>query len=120
LLLPMPVERVYSNPKAGMNQGQVALQRGPIVYCLEETDNGANLAGLRLPRQVAFKTTHEANFLSGVVTLGAEALHIVETENLYQMDVPKTTRRSIQAIPYFAWGNRGLGEMRIWVHEGVE
>jgi uncharacterized protein len=120
LLLPMPVERVYSNPKAGMNQGQVALQRGPIVYCLEETDNGANLAGLRLPRQVAFKTTHEANFLSGVVTLEAEALHIVETENLYQTDVPKTTRRSIQAIPYFAWGNRGLGEMRIWVHEGVE
>lgn len=50
LALPMPIERVYATPKIRYNAGRVALQRGPVVYCLEAADNGSDLNGLTLPR----------------------------------------------------------------------
>jgi DUF1680 family protein len=51
LTLPMPVRRLYGNPQVRQQAGKVALQRGPLVYCLEEADNGTNLHNLSLPRQ---------------------------------------------------------------------
>ncbi|MFR3778853.1 MAG: hypothetical protein ACLTW6_09265 [Enterobacter sp.] len=46
----MPVRRVYGNPQVRQQAGKVALQRGPLIYCLEEADNGANLHNLSLPQ----------------------------------------------------------------------
>lgn len=120
LFLPMPIMRVYSNPKVGMNQGQAALQRGPVVYCIEEKDNGSNLSGLRLPRESTFTISYREDLLKGVVKLEADAFRIVKTEHLYQTGTPEAERVSIHAIPYFAWGNRGTGEMRIWIYENAE
>jgi DUF1680 family protein len=50
LTLPMPVRRVYGNPLVRHQAGQVAVQRGPLVYCLEQADNGEQLHNLQLPR----------------------------------------------------------------------
>jgi uncharacterized protein len=113
----LPVMRVYSNPKIGMNQGQVALQRGPVVYCLEEVDNGKSLAGLRLPRESEFTAAFEEDLLNGVVILETDGLKAAESEALYQTDSPLLEPVRLRAVPYYAWCNRQAGEMRIWIHE---
>ncbi|WP_257000922.1 glycoside hydrolase family 127 protein [Terribacillus saccharophilus] len=117
LFLPLPVMRVYSNPKIGMNQGQVALQRGPIIYCLEEVDNGKSLAGLRIPRESEITAAFEKDLLNGVVILEAGGFKASESEELYQCHAPALEPVRLRAIPYYAWCNRQAGEMRIWTHE---
>lgn len=117
LFLPLSVVRVYSNPKIGMNQGQVALQRGPVVYCLEEVDNGKILGGLRLPRESKITAVFEEGLLNGVVVLEADGLKVSESDELYQSHVPALEPVRLRAIPYYAWCNRKAGEMRIWIHE---
>lgn len=69
LHLAMPVERIRSNPLVSMNQQQIALQRGPVVFCLEEVDNGANLAGLRLAKDSLITEEFSENLLGGIVKL---------------------------------------------------
>ena len=73
LALAMPVQRIYAHPKVRMNCGRVALQRGPLVYCLEGVDNGAELNALALPKKAKFKTKLEKKLLRGVMTLSATA-----------------------------------------------
>ncbi|MFS0559514.1 beta-L-arabinofuranosidase domain-containing protein [Terribacillus sp. 179-K 1B1 HS] len=117
LQLPLSVMRVHSNSKIGMNQGQVALQRGPVVYCLEEVDNGKSLGGLRLPRKSDITAAFEEDLLNGVVALEAKGWRVAETEELYQTEVPLLEPCKLRAIPYYAWCNRKAGEMRVWIYE---
>ncbi|MCD6303135.1 MAG: glycoside hydrolase family 127 protein, partial [Anaerolineae bacterium] len=74
LTLPMPVERVYAHPAVWENAGRVALQRGPLVYCLEEVDNGGNLASIVLPRDVPLEARWSPDVAGGVMTVHAQAL----------------------------------------------
>ena len=117
LELDMAVLRMRSNPLVSMNQGQTALQRGPIVYCMEEVDNGANLAGIRLSKQSEITSQYEPNLLNGVVTLKAEGYRIEPTSELYQSEPLEMHPQTITAIPYYAWCNRKKGEMRVWIYE---
>jgi len=117
LELDMAVLRMRSNPLVSMNQGQTALQRGPIVYCIEEVDNGANLAGIRLSKQSEITSQYEPNLLNGVVTLKAEGYRIEPTSELYQSEPLEMHPQTITAIPYYAWCNRKKGEMRVWIYE---
>ncbi|GIP26798.1 hypothetical protein J23TS9_19280 [Paenibacillus sp. J23TS9] len=115
--LPMPVERLRSNPLVSMNQGQIALQRGPIVYCVEEADNGANLAALRLPQDSDMKADYDEHLLNGIVKITTEGYRVQPVAALYTTDAPKLSPQTITAIPYYAWCNREKGEMRVWLHE---
>ncbi|NSW77366.1 MAG: glycoside hydrolase family 127 protein, partial [Candidatus Atribacteria bacterium] len=72
LTLPMPVVRVRANPEVRDVAGQVALQRGPIVFCLEEVDNGPNLAQVVLPEEAELKADFLPDLLGGVMTLSGE------------------------------------------------
>ena len=54
LKLEMPVEKITPHPDIRQNAGQIALQRGPIVYCLEEVDNGSRLANVAIPKDTTF------------------------------------------------------------------
>jgi DUF1680 family protein len=63
LTLPMPVRRIYGNPLVRHQAGQVAVQRGPLVYCLEQADNGEQLHNLQLPRDARFSTVKAKGFL---------------------------------------------------------
>ncbi|MNJ56116.1 Non-reducing end beta-L-arabinofuranosidase [compost metagenome] len=74
LVLDMPVERMHSHPSVRGNAGKVALQRGPLVYCLEQADNGANLHELVLPADAKLEANFEANLLGGIVVVTAEGL----------------------------------------------
>ncbi len=118
LWLPMPVERVRAHPAVRDVAGKVALQRGPVVFCLEEVDNGPNLASLILPKDVKFSTTFEPDLLEGMVVISGEAVRESrQSQELYSFARSERRKTFIKAIPYYAWNNRGAGEMTVWVRE---
>ncbi|WP_208743944.1 glycoside hydrolase family 127 protein [Citrobacter portucalensis] len=122
LNLPMPVRRVYANPQVRHAAGKVAIQRGPLVYCLEEADNGAQLHNLSLPKVSAFREIQGVGMLKGKVLLQAEGVRVLsahEDKPLYNFDNRQTAlvKQTLTFIPWFSWANRGEGEMRIWVDE---
>ena len=122
LTLPMPVRRVYGNPQVRQQAGKVALQRGPLVYCLEEADNGANLHNLSLPENSAFRVFEGKGIFAHKMLIQAEGrgYHVKDTDALWQYDRSPVQRQpqTLTFIPRFSWANRGEGEMRIWVDEG--
>ncbi|MEF2965018.1 beta-L-arabinofuranosidase domain-containing protein [Paenibacillus sp. M1] len=120
LNLDMPVLRMHSHPLVRANAGKVALQRGPLVYCLEQADNGPNLHEIMLPREVQLEAGRE-DLLGDVVTVRAEVLRLRESDwngELYSdKPTPEAKRETVKFIPYYAWANRGEGEMTVWVRE---
>lgn len=120
LSLPMPVERVYAHPAVKEDAGLVALQRGPMVYCLEAADNALPLHRVLLPREAEFTVRHEPELLGGVTVLETEAL--VESAagwegRLYRAMPDAREPLGIRAIPYCTWDNRDAGAMRVWLRE---
>jgi hypothetical protein len=117
LSLSMPVQRIAAHPNVKANQGQLALQRGPLVYCVEACDQPESLASLYLPAAAELKAVEEKNLLGSVMAI--EGLAEVTTEldwtrRLYQASAP-SRRVPIAAIPYYAWDNRKAGAMRVWL-----
>jgi hypothetical protein len=115
--LPMPVERVAANPHVKADQGLLAIQRGPIVYCLEQCDQTEPLAALWLPQEADLKAAREPGLLGGVVTITGEARATTEPQwrrSLYQ-SAPSAGRVALKAIPYYAWDNRQPGPMKVWL-----
>ena len=109
--LPMEVRRVVANEKVKDDVGKTALQRGPVVYCAEWADNGGRAANIIIPRDASFTATWEPGLLNGVEVLTAE-VPVVTVDGSGQNI--STTRRKMTAIPYYAWANRGKGEMMVW------
>ncbi|MFC4302253.1 glycoside hydrolase family 127 protein [Cohnella boryungensis] len=121
LVLPMPVQPMKGNPLIRETIGKIAFQRGPMVYCLEEADNGPNLHQLVVKSDADKQVVFESGLLGGLQSITVPAYRIREdgwADKLYQanidMELEATTARF---IPYFAWANRGSGEMRVWVAE---
>ncbi|CAM4121901.1 glycoside hydrolase family 127 protein [Lederbergia lenta] len=119
LVLPMPVEMVRANPNVRENIGKVALQRGPIVYCIEEADNGENLKSISLATNSALSVAYEKDLLEGVTVITGEGLRIkeIESDQLYFTGEIEMVRSEVKAIPYFSWSNRKPGEMSVWIRE---
>ncbi|MBO0995182.1 beta-L-arabinofuranosidase domain-containing protein [Bacillus sp. SD088] len=120
LSFPMKIERIQANPKVRHNVGKVALRRRPLVYCLEEVDNGSNLPGIILPRNSELNAEYKEDLLGGIVVLTGEAMRMDEAEwknTLYRPIVDKTKSIQMKAIPYYAWCNREPGEMLVWINE---
>jgi DUF1680 family protein len=121
LSLAMPVERVLPHPNVRQAAGQVALQRGPLVYCLEGVDNGERLANVVIPESSDLTAHLEADLFKGVVVITGEALRIEpqrEDESLYRHRSQEGLSEeafTFKAIPYYLWANREPGEMRVWV-----
>ena len=93
----MPVEVVAADPRVKADIGKRCLQRGPLVYCMEETDNPQYDKALLLP-SMNYMTVFEPDLLDGVVTITA-----VNGDDVYKF------------IPYYAWDNREAGKMKVWV-----
>ena len=98
LSLEMPVRIMAADPRVKEDEGCRAVQRGPLVYCLEEVDNPDDFDGLRLREDATFEETFEPDLLRGVVTLSTTA-----------------GGRTLKFIPYYAWDNREAGKMKVWV-----
>ena len=117
--LDMPVERIEAHPSSSHNCGRVALQRGPIVYCLEEVDNGKDLEDISLPRNSHLSAVKEPLF-GGIVTIAGKALRRDRSswsKKLYSNGKSPLKPCSIKAIPYLLWANRKPGEMLVWIRE---
>lgn len=115
--LPMPVERTRAEARVAAAAGQVALQRGPVVYCLEEADNGPQLAALSLPRASVLSARFDADLLGGCVVIEGEARRTAAGDALYATEPAAVEPVRLRAVPYALWANRGEGEMRVWIRE---
>lgn len=117
LALPMPPRRIQADPRVKEDQGQVALARGPLVYCLEGCDNSVALASVSLPPEAVLTTAKTVGLPDGVVALRAEGLapaYAYWPGGLYRTATPPR-RVTLTAIPYYAWDNRAPGAMRVWM-----
>jgi DUF1680 family protein len=92
------VRRVLADDRVKEDAGKSAIQRGPIVYALEGIDNGGSLKDVRLPLDAAATHAFHADLLNGVETITF-----------------KGGDRTVTAVPYYAWNNRGKGEMEVWI-----
>jgi DUF1680 family protein len=120
--LAMPIERLLAHPDIQANQGCIALQRGPLIYCLEQCDHAEPLHRFVLPPSAELTNHFEPDLLGGVVVLRGTAEAMIETDwegVLYRSEPPVTRPCPITAIPYFAWDNRQPGPMRVWLRAGV-
>jgi DUF1680 family protein len=118
LSLPMPVERVRAHPAVRQDAGLVALQRGPLVYCLESADNPGPLHRVVLPSTSSLTARHEPDLLGGVTVLEGPAERSTDagwTGRLYRAAPEARERVRIRAVPYYAWDHRAPGEMRVWL-----
>ncbi len=118
--LDMPVRVVRARPDVAENAGKAALMRGPIVYCAEEADNGKQLWNLYLSTSEDMTVQHSDD-LGGVnlVTAGGfkATMPDIGASKLYTTDKPVFEKTSITFVPYYAWNNRGKGEMCVWIKE---
>jgi DUF1680 family protein len=116
LILPMPVERVYADPRVKADVGRVALQRGPVVYCLEGADNGGKVRNLVLPCEAELTATFVKDLLGGVVVVRGEAIAVTPGEKDEVVKKPV----KFQAVPYAVWDNREAGPMVVWLPEQAD
>ena len=118
--LAMPVERIEAHPAARQTAGCVALQRGPLVYCFEQVDNGPDLADFVLPRTAKLSTKPDSQLPGNAVVITANALKRSRAEwntALYRPACSALVPVTITAIPFYLWANRSPGEMRVWIRD---
>ena len=119
--LPMQVVLMESHPLVEENRNHVAVMRGPLVYCLENKDlpKGVAIENVRIERDAKWKVRHEANLLHGVTVLETQAKVVPQAKDadaLYRrMPVANADPISLRLIPYYAWSNRGVSEMTVWL-----
>jgi DUF1680 family protein len=116
--LEMDARRIYANPKVRHDLGRVALARGPVLYCVEATDNSVPLDAINVPQAAAFSASHEPGLMGGVTTLSGTVAADAGGDwngNLYRSEPPANAEVTVKAVPYFAWDNREPGRMLVWL-----
>ena len=118
LELEMPARLIYANPRVRADVGRTAVVKGPVVYCLEEADNGKNLPTVEIPADAVLEEVYEEGLLGGTMTIRTKGTKL-DTEawgrELYQEKRPERIPVELKFIPYCLWDNRGEGEMTVWV-----
>lgn len=117
LNLPMEARRIVAKEEVKANLGRVALQRGPLVYCVEHVDNDGNAFNLIIPDNAKLESQEQPDLLGGVVTLTAEVPVVKPTADGMGIE---TVRERITLIPYYTWCNRGSGPMQVWIPRKIE
>ncbi len=110
--LPMEVHFLEANPYAQDNSGRYAVQRGPVVYCMEEIDNGENLRDITLLENSEIVVKNEEGLPAPVIYIGAERRP--ETHRLYSLKTVDRVGFTARLIPYFAFANREASDMLVW------
>ncbi|MBN1820093.1 MAG: glycoside hydrolase family 127 protein [Prolixibacteraceae bacterium] len=101
LSLPMNVRKVRANEAVEDDRGKVSLERGPVVYCLEEFDN-PGIDNLTVSVQTKFETEFKSDLLDGIEIIKAS---------------DDSGNENFTAIPYYVWNNRGANKMKVWLPE---
>ena len=111
-------ELVMAHPEVRADAGKMAIVKGPIVYCLEEVDNGDNLASIYVRQDAKLMETFDADLFGGVTVIHLEGEKIINTgwkDELYKSAQIRTRPIALKAVPYYLWGNRGENEMIVWL-----
>lgn len=118
-LLPLETQLIEAHPKIRADAGKAAIQRGPLVYCVEEADNGVPLAALSIAESANLTERKAPNLLGGCIVVEGDAL--ASDGSAWPEDQPYQPIRKpripvrFTAIPYYLWGNREPGEMSVWL-----
>lgn len=110
--LPMKVHFIEANPYVQDNSGRYAIQRGPIVYCMEEIDNGENLRDITLLEGSDIRIENENDIPAPVIYIDAERRPA--TKHLYSLKSNKRVKFTARLIPYFSFANREASDMLVW------
>ncbi|HPS09980.1 MAG TPA: glycoside hydrolase family 127 protein [Paludibacteraceae bacterium] len=115
--LPMNIHRVEANEKVKDDRGKIAIERGPVVYCLEGIDNNNNLNTIILPDNAPLSVKFQPAKLNGINEISGEAIVLeIATDGLSV----QTKKQPFTAIPYYAWSNRGINQMKVWLPRKVK
>lgn len=117
----MEAHRIYAHPNLRADAHKVTIQRGPFVYCLESIDNGEPLSSISLKEDGALSAYFDDTLLGGAVVVEAEGFKVDQagwTGGLYSREKASVQSVKVKAVPYYLWGNRGSGEMKVWIPEG--
>ena len=110
--------KIYANVLLRENQGAVAVQRGPLVYCIEQKDNPLDLRTVRIKKNAEIKVLPREDILGGIVPLECEGVRLTSSKQLYSYDIrPKAEDITLKLIPYNVWCNRGENMMQVWTKE---
>lgn len=113
LQIPMPIRHVLANEKVEDDRGRVAIQRGPIVYCVEWPDNiDINIRSLQLTDEIPLTSEYKADMFDGVQVVNGTAYECAYAEDGQTL---RKTKQNLMLIPYYAWAHRGPGEMAVWL-----
>ncbi len=115
----MPAHFTYAHPDVRADAGKTAIEKGPLVYCLEEADNGDHLADIYINTKQPLEETYSETILSGTCIIKAKGKKISaggwDGQTLYASQPPVLEDVDLQFIPYCYWDNRGGGEMSVWM-----
>jgi DUF1680 family protein len=119
LELDMTPRIVFGHPRIDAVRGCAAIERGPLVYCLEGADAppGARVDDLHLDPGGALRAVQRPDLLGGIVAIEAAGTHRPASDDEWPYGAPRNgtgTPLSLLAVPYSHWGNRGAGGMRVW------
>ena len=109
---PMEVRKIVAKDSLKQNNSRIAIQRGPLVYCIEGADNDNKAWNIVVPENTSFTAIPFKVLTENVIALQAELPVLTVNENGTEV---KTERKKITAIPYYTWANRGKNEMQLWL-----
>jgi len=121
LYLPLALRPQYANPKVRQDAGRVALMRGPLVYCVETTDNGADLNAIVLPARLPVPEIAVLADLNDAVAIDLDVLREDTSgwgKSLYRTDPAQRQAAKARLVPYHLWDNRAPGAMLVWLQSG--
>lgn len=114
--LPMNIQRVKAHEKVAADRGLVALERGPVLFCVEDKDNAFSVNSFILPDNAELKLAFKKDIFSGTYTIQGEGISLNPTADKLGFNAEKKT---FTAIPYCVWDNRGGAAMRVWLPRTV-
>jgi DUF1680 family protein len=115
--LPMEIRKVKSRNEVEANRDRIALQRGPLVYCVEGADNAGRAWNIVVPANTDFQEVEYQVLNERVMAIQANVPVVTVSED---GSTVKTETKSITAIPYYTWANRGPNEMQVWLPTKVK
>ena len=115
--LPMSIKKITARSELKFNNDRIALQRGPIVYCIEGADNNGKVWNVISPINIDFNAEDFKILEEPVVSLVANLPCIQIGDNGYTVN---SIMQKVRAIPYYAWSNRGNNSMQVWLPSSIK
>jgi DUF1680 family protein len=117
LSFPMSIKRIFSSPAVKADENRVALQRGPLVYCVEGADNNGHAWNIILPPSTSLTTSKQTVDSQSIVTIEGTVPSLSVSADGTSVE---TQNKKMIAIPYYVWCNRGQNQMQVWLPVSIK